>query len=249
MNETTIFTPSEIDGMREAGALTAQCLREVGAMVVPGITTRALDDEVKHFCSRHKVESAVLNYEGFPAHCCTSVNHVVAHGVPNDRRLRSGDIVKIDIALRTRDGWHGDTCATFFVGLPCVRARAVVDAARATRDYVISRLAPGLTMGDIGWLTSKYARHYGCAAVHELGGHGIGRAMHTLPFVPNVGVQGEGVALLPGMCITIEPILNAGNRYIKRLADGSMVTRDRSWSAQFEHTVLITEDGYEILTQ
>lgn len=218
-------------------------------MVAPGITTKALDDAVRQFCEDHKVRSAAYGYQGFPAYCCTSVNHVVAHGIPSDRRLNSGSIVKIDVALRTKDGWHGDACATFFAGTPNVKANAVVNAARDTLAEACFQIQAGVTTGDIGYFISRYARQCGFPVVHEYGGHGIGKAFHGLPFVPNVGVKGEGETLLAGMCITVEPMLNIGNRYIKQLSDGSLVTRDRSWSAQFEHTILITEDGCEILTQ
>lgn len=234
--------------MREAGALTAQCLCEVGAMVVPGITTLDLDDAVRGFCERHGVTAATLGYEGFPAHCCTSVNHVVAHGIPNGRILQSGDIVKIDIALRTKDGWHGDTCGTFGVGTWRVAALALTDSARRVLDSTIKIVGAEVTTGDIGAHIEREGRRLGFAVVREYGGHGIGKRFHDYPNIPNFGVAGEGDVLLPGMCITVEPMLNTGNRYIKTLANGAIVTRDRSWSAQFEHTVLITEDGCEILT-
>lgn len=249
MTSIPILTATEIDGMREAGRLTARCLREVGAMVAPGVTTKALDDAVRGFCERHNVTSATHGYRGFPAYCCTSVNHVVAHGIPSDRRLNSGSIVKIDIALRTKDGWHGDTCATFIAGTGNVKAQAVTTAARDALAEACFQIQAGVTTGDIGYFISRYARQCGFSVVREYGGHGIGQKFHDLPFVPNFGEKGTGEVLLPGMCITVEPMLNVGNRYIKALSDGSLVTRDRSWSAQFEHTLLITEDGCEILTQ
>jgi methionyl aminopeptidase len=245
----TILTAGEQDAMREAGRLTAECLRMVGRMVEPGVTTKALDEAVRQYCVDHKVRSAAYDYKGFPGYCCTSVNHVVAHGVPSVRPLASGDIVKVDIALRTEDGWHGDTCGTFWAGLPHVRARLITDIAEEALRIGIEAVKPGRTTGDIGHAISTYVRKAGASVVEEYGGHGIGRVFHDYPMVPNVGAPNAGTLLEPGMAFTIEPMVNAGLRYIKMLTNGAIVTRDRSWSAQFEHTVIVTDDGCEITTK
>lgn len=244
-----ILTRTEIDGMREAGALTAQCMRHASEIIKIGVTTNQIDNRVREFCDEFKCTSAAYGYEGFPAYCCTSVNHVVAHGIPNDRKLQNGDIVKVDIALRTKDGWHGDMCQTFFIGKPSVKALLTVDATRSVLTDTIEEMGPDITTGDIGWSIFYRAKRFGYTVVQEYGGHGIGREFHMKPLIPNFGISGEGERLLPGMCITVEPMLNAGERYIKLLKDGSIVTRDRSLSAQFEHTILITDDGCEILTK
>lgn len=243
-----VHGPEALEPMREAGKLTAECLREVGAMVAPGVTTRALDEAVRDFCMRHKgVVPAPLGYNGFPAHCCTSVNHVVAHGVPNDRPLREGDMVKLDIALRV-NGWYGDTCGTFTAGWAPVRSRIIQDVARTALEVGINAAGPGKTTGDIGYAINEYVTKAGFAVVRDLCGHGIGKHFHDLPDVPNFGEPGKGTRLVPGMFITIEPMVNGGTRGIKPLADGSYVTRDRQRSAQFEHTIAITSDGVIILT-
>lgn len=243
-----IYGPDALDPMRRAGKLTAQCLREVGAMVAPGVSTKALDDAVAAFCTRHGAVAAPLDYHGFPAHCCTSVNHVVAHGIPRDRALRSGDIVKVDVALIV-DGWHGDTCATFPVGEIDVKSSLLIKAAKAALDVGIATAGPMRTTGDIGHAINSVVRKTSAFSVVEgLCGHGIGLEFHGLPDVPNVGRPGAGARLLPGMFITIEPMINAGQRFISTLADGTIVTRDRSRSAQFEHTIAITDNGVEILT-
>jgi len=244
-----ILTRTEIDGMREAGALTAWCMRHASEIIKVGVTTKQIDDRVRAFCDEFKCTSAAYGYDGFPAYCCTSVNHVVAHGIPNDRHLQSGDIVKVDIALRTKDGWHGDMCQTYFIGKPSVKAHLLVTAAQQTLVDVVQGIRPGWRTGDIGYQISWNASRSGHTVVWEYGGHGIGRTFHAAPLIPNHGVVGDGPELRPGMCITVEPMLNAGERYIKLLKDGSIVTRDRSLSAQFEHTIMITDDGCEILTK
>lgn len=243
----TVYGPEALEPMRRASRLAAECLRRVGAMVAPGVTTKALDDAVARFCWEHEVQSACLGYDGFPAHCCTSVNHVVAHGIPNNRPLQSGDIVKVDVVLEC-DGWHGDTCATFAVGFPSVRRRMLIDVTKEALAVGIKAARPYGSVGDIGNAIQEYVKTTGFTVVEGLFGHGIGRVMHDVPNVPHVGKRGHGPVLFPGMFITIEPMINSGARYVKELRDGSIVTRDRSDSAQFEHTLAIKEDGVEILT-
>lgn len=235
--------------MRTAGRLAAQVLDMIEPYVVPGVTT----DELNTRCHEYMVDEldttpAPLNYQGFPKSVCISVNHVVCHGIPSDKKLKKGDSVNIDVTL-IKDGYHGDTSRMFFAGEPSIRAQRVSDTARESMYEGIEVVTPGATLGDVGAAIQRYveARHF--SVVREYCGHGIGEAFHEQPQVLHYGQPGTGTELAPGMTFTIEPMVNAGKRGVKTLGDGwTVVTRDHSLSAQWEHTVLVTESGYEILT-
>ncbi len=235
--------------MRVAGRLAATVLDMIGEHVRPGVTT----DELDAICHRYIVDEldavpAPLNYRGFPKSICTSVNHVVCHGIPGDRQLKSGDAVNIDITV-IKDGFHGDTSRMFHVGKPSVQAERVAAVAREGMLRGIAQVAPGKHLGDIGHAIQKYVESQRCSVVREYCGHGIGRGFHEDPQVLHYGKPGTGMELAPGMSITVEPMVNAGKRHVKLLPDGwTVVTKDHSLSAQWEHTVLVTETGHEILT-
>jgi len=245
----TIKTAEEQEKMRVAGRLAATVLDMIGEHVRPGVTTGELDA----ICHRYIVEEldavpAPLNYRGFPKSICTSVNHVVCHGIPGDRQLKSGDALNIDITV-IKDGFHGDTSRMFHVGKPSVQAERVSAVAREGMLRGIAQLAPGSHLGDIGHAIQKYVESQRCAVVREYCGHGIGRGFHEDPQVLHYGKPGTGMELRPGMAITVEPMVNAGKRHVRLLPDGwTVVTKDHSLSAQWEHTVLVTESGHEILT-
>ena len=191
---------------------------------------------------------APLNYRGFPKSICTSVNHQVCHGIPGNKRLKRGDILNVDITV-IKDGYHGDTSKMFYVGEPSVLARRLVNVTREAMFRGIRAVHPGATLGDIGHAIQQFVESQGYSVVREYCGHGIGREFHEDPQVLHYGKPGEGLMLLPGMCFTIEPMVNVGKRFIKLQPDGwTVVTKDRSLSAQWEHTILVTEDGHEVLT-
>jgi methionyl aminopeptidase len=244
-----IKTPEAIERMRVAGRLAADVLDMISEIVQPGITTEELD----RICHDYMVRvqgtiPAPLNYRGFPKSICTSVNHQVCHGIPSNKRLKKGDIVNVDITV-IKDGYHGDTSMMFFVGEPSVLARRLVTVTRQALFRGISAVRPGATLGDIGYAVQQLVESQGYAVVREYCGHGIGREFHEDPQVLHYGKPGEGLVLRPGMCFTIEPMVNAGKRFIKLLPDGwTVVTKDRSLSAQWEHTLLVTEEGCEVLT-
>jgi len=244
-----IKTPEEQDKMRVAGKLAATVLDMVGEHVQAGITT----DELNTICHNYIVEHqdaipAPLNYKGFPKSICTSVNHVVCHGIPGPKKLKNGDIVNIDITV-IKDGFHGDTSRMFFVGKPAVLAQRLV---RVTREAMLAGIAvvrPGATLGDIGAAVQSHVEKNRFSVVREYCGHGIGRVFHEDPQILHYGRAGTGMALVEGMTFTVEPMVNAGRRQVKLLPDGwTVVTKDHSLSAQWEHTILVTADGYEILT-
>jgi methionyl aminopeptidase len=242
-------SPDEIAKMRIAGRLAADVLEMIGQYVSPGVTT----DELDAICHDYivKVQDAVpapLNYRGFPKSICTSVNHQVCHGIPSNKRLKNGDIVNVDITV-IKDGYHGDTSKMFYVGEPSILARRLVKITQQAMRLGISQIRPGATLGDVGHAIQRYVEAQGCSVVREYCGHGIGREFHEEPQVLHYGKPGEGLVLEPGMCFTVEPMVNAGKRFIKLLPDGwTVVTKDRSLSAQWEHTVLVTPQGHEILT-
>ena len=245
----TIKTPEEQQKMREAGRLAAQVLDMIGEHVQPGITT----DELDRICHDHIVEvqravPANLNYRGFPKTICTSVNHVVCHGIPNDKRLKAGDIVNIDVTV-IRDGFHGDTSRMYFVGRPPVQAQRLVDACHEAMWRGIRQVRPGARLGDIGHAIQTFVEDLSFSVVREYCGHGIGRIYHEDPQILHYGQPGTGLELRPGMTFTIEPMINAGKRFVRLLPDGwTVVTKDHSLSAQWEHTVLVTGEGFEVLT-
>jgi methionyl aminopeptidase len=244
-----IKTPEAIERMRIAGRLAADVLDMIAPHVEPGITT----DELDRICHEYMVEvqgtvPAPLHYRGFPKSICTSVNHVVCHGIPANKRLKKGDIVNLDITV-IKDGYHGDTSMMFCVGEPSVLARRLVRVTREALFRGIAAVRPGATLGDVGSAIQQFVETHGYSVVREYCGHGIGREFHEDPQVLHYGKPGEGLVLRPGMCFTIEPMVNAGKRFIKLLPDGwTVVTKDRSLSAQWEHTLLVTETGHEILT-
>ncbi len=244
-----IKTPEDIEKMRIAGQLAAEQLRMIAPYVKPGVTTDALNDICHDYTLnvQHAIP-APLNYHGFPKSICTSVNHQVCHGIPSAKKLKNGDIVNIDITV-LKDGYHGDTSKMCFVGEPSIMARRVCRVAHECLVIGIEMVKPGIHLGDIGAAIQKHAEANNCAVVREYCGHGIGKQFHEEPQVLHYGVPGTGVILEPGMTFTIEPMVNTGKRQVKVLPDGwTVVTRDRSLSAQYEHTLRVTDDGVEVLT-
>jgi len=245
----TVKTPEEQQKMREAGRLAAEVLDMIGAHVKPGVST----DELDRLCHQHIIEvqravPANLNYRGFPKTICASVNHVVCHGIPPDKRLRDGDIINIDVTV-IRDGFHGDTSRMYFVGKPAVQAQRLVEVCFEGMWRGIRMVRPDATLGDIGHAIQTFVESSGFSVVREYCGHGIGRIYHEDPQVLHYGEPNTGLRLRPGMTFTVEPMVNAGKRHVKLLPDGwTVVTKDHSLSAQWEHTVLVTETGFEVLT-
>lgn len=245
----TIKTPEEIEKMRVAGRLAAEVLEMITPHVKPGITT----DELDRICHDYIVNEqnavpAPLNYHGFPKSICTSVNHVVCHGIPGEKRLKKGDIVNLDITV-IKDGYHGDTSMMFFVGEPSVKAKRLVEVARECLLTGIRMVKPGMRLGDIGHAIQTHAEAHNYSIVREYCGHGIGREFHEDPQVLHYGKPGTGLELKPGMTFTIEPMVNAGKQNVTLMRDGwTVITKDRTLSAQWEHTLLVTEDGVEVLT-
>ena len=244
-----IHGPEGFAAMRKAGRLAAEVLDFITPHVVPGVTTDALDRLCHGFILEHGAIPAPLNYRGFPRSICTSINHVVCHGIPGDRRLVEGDIINIDITV-ILDGWHGDTSRMFLVGdKVALKARRLVDLTYEAIGRGIAAVKPGMRTGDIGHAIQSYVESMRCSVVRDFCGHGIGRIFHDAPSILHFGAAHEGPVLRPGMFFTVEPMVNAGRFEVKILADGwTAVTKDRSLSAQFEHTVGVTETGYEIFT-
>ena len=245
----TIKTPQEQEKMRVAGRLAAEVLDMIGPHVKPGVTTDELDRICHDYIvNKQKTIPANVGYNGFPKTLCTSVNHVVCHGIPNDKKLKNGDIINIDVTV-IKDGFHGDTSKMFFVGGPSVLARRLVQVTHDAMLLGIEMVRPGARLGDIGHAIQLYAENHGYSVVREYCGHGIGRVYHEDPQVLHYGTPGVGLELKPGMTFTIEPMINAGKRHVKMLPDGwTVVTKDHSLSAQWEHTILVTDKGHEILT-
>jgi methionyl aminopeptidase len=251
----TIKSPEEIEKMRLAGRLAAEVLDFIAPFVKPGITTGELDD----LCHRYMVDvqltvPAPLNYappgyEPYPRSICTSVNHVVCHGIPGDKRLRTGDVVNIDVTV-IKDGYHGDTSRMFYVGEPSIQARRLSEITYECMWKGIAAIRHGAHLGDIGHVIQAHAEAHGFSIVREFCGHGIGARFHEEPQVLHYGRPGTGLKLQAGMTFTVEPMVNAGRPAIRQLADGwTIVTKDHSLSAQWEHTVLVTETGFEVLTR
>jgi methionyl aminopeptidase len=244
-----IKSAEEIERMRVAGRLAAAVLDMVTEYVKPGITTGELDQ----ICHRYIVEEqqavpAPLDYRGFPKSICTSVNHVICHGIPGNKKLKAGDIINVDITV-IKDGFHGDTSRMFLVGKPTVQGRRIVEVAYLSMKLGIEQVRPGARLGDIGHAIQTYAESMACSVVREYCGHGIGRGFHEEPQVLHYGDPGTGLDLVPGMTFTVEPMINLGRRHSRLLPDGwTVVTKDHSLSAQWEHTVAVTESGFEILT-
>ncbi|MFW2403477.1 MAG: type I methionyl aminopeptidase [Gammaproteobacteria bacterium] len=245
----TIKTPEEQDLMRTAGRLAADVLDMIGEHIVPGVTT----DELDRICHDYMVDvqdsiPAPLNYRGFPKSICTSVNHVVCHGIPANKRLKNGDIVNVDITV-IKQGFHGDTSRMFHVGKPNVKGQRVAQVAFDAMWKGIRQIRHGAHLGDIGYAIQTYVEAQRCSVVREYCGHGIGRVFHEDPQVLHYGRRGTGIEIQEGMTFTVEPMVNFGKRHVKLLPDGwTVVTKDHSLSAQWEHTVLCTRDGFEVLT-
>ena len=240
--------PEAFEGMRVAGRLAAEALDMLAAHVKPGVTTETLDDLVLEFATDHGAVPAPLNYRGFPKSICTSINHVVCHGIPGPKPLREGDIVNIDVTLIV-DGWHGDTSRMFAVGRISRRAERLIYVTYEALKRGVAVVKPGVTTGHIGAAIQSYAEAERCSVVRDFCGHGLGRVFHDRPNILHYGEPGEGVMLEPGMLFTIEPMINLGRPHVKVLPDGwTAVTRDRELSAQFEHTVGVTETGCEVFT-
>jgi methionyl aminopeptidase len=248
--QVSIKTPDEIEKMRVAGRLAADVLQMIEPYVRPGVTTGELDTRCHEFIVNHQLAvPAPLNYRGFPKSICTSVNHVVCHGIPGDRQLKDGDIINIDITV-IKHGYHGDTSRMFFVGEPSIRARRLVDVTYECMALGIALVRPGARLGDIGNAIQKHAEERNFSVVREYCGHGIGHEFHEDPQVLHYGEPNTGLALEKGMTFTIEPMINAGKRQVRLLPDNwTVVTKDRSLSAQWEHTVLVTDSGVEVLTR
>jgi methionyl aminopeptidase len=245
----TIKTAEEIEKMRVAGRLAAEVLEMIEPHVQPGITTLELDRICHdHIVNVQKAIPAPLNYRGFPKSICTSVNQVVCHGIPGEKRLKKGDIVNIDITV-IKDGYHGDTSKMFTVGQSSVLASRLTKVTQDALWMGIKQVKPGARLGDIGHAIQTFVESHHYTVVREYCGHGIGREFHEDPQVLHYGTPGTGIVLQAGMCFTIEPMVNAGKQQVKLKPDGwTVVTKDRSLSAQFEHTLLVTESGYEVLT-
>lgn len=245
----TIKTADEIAKMRIAGRLAGEVLQMIRPHVKAGITT----DELDQLCHDYivNVQQAVpapLNYRGFPKSICTSVNHVVCHGIPGEKVLKKGDAVNLDITV-IKDGFHGDTSKMFFAGEPTVAAARLARISHECMKIGIDMVKPGIRLGDIGHAIQRHAESQHCSIVREYCGHGIGREFHEDPQVLHYGKPGTGMTLEPGMTFTIEPMVNAGKRYTKLLPDGwTVVTKDHSLSTQWEHTILVTDSGHEVLT-
>jgi methionyl aminopeptidase len=243
-----IHGPEAFAAMRQAGRLAAETLDFVTPHVQPGVATGELDRLCHDFIVSHGAIPAPLNYRGFPKSICTSINHVVCHGIPGDKRLQDGDIVNLDITVIV-DGWHGDTSRMFSVGKVGVKAQKLIDVTYEAMMRGIEVVKPGATLGDIGHAIQSYAESHRFSVVRDFCGHGIGKVFHDTPSILHFGRAGEGPQLREGMFFTVEPMINAGRPEVKVLDDGwTAVTRDRSLSAQFEHTVAVTADGYEIFT-
>jgi len=240
--------PEAFEGMRRAGRLAAEALDMLTEHIEPGVTTESLDDLVLEFALDHGAYPAPLNYRGFPKAICTSVNHVVCHGIPGPKQLREGDILNIDVTLIV-DGWHGDTSRMYAVGQISRRAERLVSVTFEALKRGIAAVKPGLTTGHIGAAIQAYAESERCSVVRDFCGHGLGQVFHDRPNILHYGEEGEGVTMEPGMLFTIEPMINLGRPHVKVLPDGwTAVTRDRELSAQFEHTVGVTETGCEVFT-
>ncbi len=243
-----LYDEEAFAGLRAAGRLAAEALDMIAPHVQPGVTTQELDDLVLEFALDHGAIPATLNYRGYTRSICSSINHVVCHGIPGPRQLYEGDIVNIDVTL-ILNGWHGDTSRMYPVGIVARRAERLIEVTHEALMRGVAAARPGGTTGDIGAAIQRYAEAERCSVVRDFCGHGLGDVFHDKPNILHYGNPGEGLELAPGMVFTIEPMINLGRPHVKILKDGwTAVTRDRSLSAQFEHTVGITEDGCEVFT-
>jgi methionyl aminopeptidase len=246
-----IMSPKDLEKMRAACQLAADTLVMVGERLRAGMTTDDINTLVHEYTIAHGARPSPLNYHGFPKSVCTSINEVVCHGIPSSRVLLEGDIINVDVTsyLPAKDGFHGDTSATFYVGEPTEAAKKVVEVARRSLELGIAEVKDGARLGDIGAAIQEYAEKQGCSVVQDYVGHGIGRQFHTPPQVAHFGTRGAGKRIKAGMVFTIEPMINLGDYKCEVLADGwTVLTADRSLSAQFEHTIVVTQTGCEVLT-
>lgn len=243
-----IHNAAGFDGMRKAGRLAAECLDHLAPLVQPGVTTGALDDAARTFILDHGALPATLGYRGYKHSLCTSINHVVCHGIPGDKPLKDGDTVNIDVTVIV-DGWHGDTSRMYAAGEPNRRAERLMNITYDAMMLGIAAVKPGNTTGDIGYAIQKFAEGERCSIVEDFCGHGLGRLFHDSPNILHYGRPGQGEELREGMFFTIEPMVNLGRPGVKILSDGwTAVTRDRKLTAQFEHSIGVTKDGCEIFT-
>ncbi|MBV7259296.1 type I methionyl aminopeptidase [Erythrobacter crassostreae] len=245
-----LHTEEGFDGMRKAGHLAATILDEVADLVVPGVTTAQIDDRVREMTLDAGAVPATLGYRGYAHSCCISINHVICHGIPSDKALKEGDILNVDVTPLL-DGWHGDTSRMFYAGEPAIKAKRLVDVTYECLMLGIDAASkPGARLGDIGAAIEAHAKQFRYGVVREFCGHGLGRLFHDAPEVVHAAKAGTGPELKPGMFFTIEPMINLGKPWAKVLGDGwTAVTRDKSLSAQFEHSLAITDDGVEIFTK
>ncbi|HFC04278.1 MAG TPA: type I methionyl aminopeptidase [Rhizobiales bacterium] len=240
--------PEGFAGMRKAGALAARALDMLAEHVKPGVTTQQLDDLAFQFCLDNDAIPATLNYRGYTKSLCTSINHVVCHGIPGPKPMREGDIVNIDITLIV-DGWHGDTSRMYSVGKINRKAERLCEITYESLMRAIAVVKPGATLGDIGYAIQSYAESERCTVVRDFCGHGLGKLFHDVPNILHYGQPGQGIQLREGMIFTIEPMINLGRPAVKILSDGwTAVTRDKSLTAQYEHSIGVTKDGCEIFT-
>ncbi len=248
LSNIKIHSPSDFEGMRKAGHLAARTLDFIEPHIKEGITTQELNDLCHDFIISHKAIPAPLNYKGFPKSICTSVNHVVCHGIPGPKKLEKGDILNIDITV-ILDGWYGDTSRMYTIGKVSVLAQKLIDTTYEAMMRGIETIRPGAHLGDIGHAIQSFAESKGFSIVRDFCGHGLGKVFHTAPNVLHYGNPHTGLELQEGMFFTVEPMINAGKYDIKILGDGwTAVTRDKSLSAQFEHSIGVTSTGYEIFT-
>ncbi|RUO41222.1 type I methionyl aminopeptidase [Pseudidiomarina aestuarii] len=244
----TIKTADEIEKMRAAGKLAASVLEMIEPHIQAGVTTAELDKICHDYIIAAGAYPAPLNYHGFPKSICTSLNHVVCHGIPNEKPLKNGDIMNVDVTVKL-DGYHGDTSKMFVVGQPSILAERLIRVTQESLYQAIKMLKPGIRTGDFAAVIQQHAESHGYSIVREYCGHGIGAVFHEDPQILHYGTPGTGDILEAGMCFTIEPMVNAGKRHTKLMRDGwTVLTKDRNLSAQWEHTLLITEDGVEVLT-
>ena len=248
MTKFNKYYPDEFKKLRNAGKISSQCLDFISDKIKPGVKTQEIDSLCVNFLKKHNAVSAPLFYRGFPKSICTSVNHVVCHGIPSDKTLKEGDIINVDVTSFV-DGFHGDTSRTYCVGKVSIKAKKLVEITKEALERSIKILKSGIHLGDIGYEIQSFVESNGYSVVRDFCGHGVGRNFHEKPNVLHYGKKGTGPKLEEGMVFTIEPMVNAGKYETKLLNDGwTAVTKDKSLSAQFEHTVGITNNGYEIFT-
>jgi methionyl aminopeptidase len=248
-NQIKVHGPEGFEGMRRAGRLAAECLDMLIEEVVPGVTTERLDTLAREFILDHGALPACLGYKGYTKTVCISPNHVVCHGIPGERQLREGDVANIDVTVIVEGGWHGDTSRMYGVGEVSPRARRLCDITHEAMMRGIAQVRPGARFGDIGFAIQSFVESHRASVVRDFCGHGLGQVFHDNPNVLHFGRKGEGEILKPGMFFTVEPMVNLGKPQVKVLSDGwTAVTRDKSLSAQYEHSVAVTEDGVEIFT-